>query len=840
VKSKSKRAKTATCCITTACSKASARILIEQLAIMTVSSLWTVLDEAGCGKAVGAKQMTEYNSKSSSRVNPWNYNEMNKAIVKDENRMTFAVDLSIWICEGLTSTAMTENHAEPALHLVFTRTMRLLNMGIKLVAVTEGKRRVRGNPGERDSFKKRRTGTAFWKACHACESMLRILGVPVVRAKAEGEALCALLNQRDIVDGVISNDGDCLLFGAKVVYTRFSLDNLDKSLVIRYDVSELRGCLQREAGDSVSTMSLERGDLVSFALLTGSDLAGDGLPKVGHKKAIRFIKQCKIDYPLTPSTAAIDELKSWARTASASNGQEPTIEKEKERCCSLCCHPGDKRSHEKHGCELCGTEPGEPCFASSTGDKFRNSLRAKALAMVSKFDPTFVMEAYMNPNDNQVPITLLGDTARSIQMEAPSLVDMVNFPHIIKGRNLTASKDYVKQSVAKLLAHTELVNHNMPSKVNGSRKNSLSRERPIPSQITRRLVHNKTYCYEISWSVNATITDDEGNGIDGYEFSTIEAQALVEQRHPNLVQSFLQREKEEARQGDAEVNRRRDFVVKLLQGGGPQAEDAGKLGKKKGRRDIKRRSGFFGKEQSKRPRKALSKYASVSNQPTGGEDVHKLMAVVNDSFKFKRDGQGLPFKSIDAETESTISELSDEIEEGMQIARESLFVEQMQDRHSIFETHLETDGDECLAGRRISKMQLQKTPTRYQEEPIPLVFQEYQTFKHEASFKRVEVTTCEACEQNKRKLAYSPTPSPRPSRRLRWSTPVTQMPLIPMAPQNWHMQSPWDLSRNQNVMSDTLLEKEYMPLLTPGNHHSMICDMGIQIEITPLVSSKYF
>jgi hypothetical protein len=66
------------------------------------------------------------------------------------------------------------------------------------------------------------------------------------------------------------------------------------------------------------------------------------------------------------------------------------------------------------------------------------------------------------------------------------------------------------------------------------------------------------------------------------------------------------------------------------------------------------------------------------------------------------------------------------------------------------------------------------------------------------------------------------------------------MPLIPVAPQNWHMQSPWDLSRNQNVMSDTLLEKEYMPLLTPGNHHSMICDMGIQIEITPLVSSKYF
>jgi len=37
------------------------------------------------------------------------------------------------------------------------------------------------------------------------------LGVPVIRANAKAEALCALLDSLGLVDGVISNDGDCFL-----------------------------------------------------------------------------------------------------------------------------------------------------------------------------------------------------------------------------------------------------------------------------------------------------------------------------------------------------------------------------------------------------------------------------------------------------------------------------------------------------------------------------------------------------------------------------------------------------------------------------------------------------
>ena len=209
---------------------------------MGVNSLWKALDEAGCGKPVGIQELCNPNGRSpsagSQAVNPWNIHRHAKARQqRAKKKIYLAVDLSIWICESLSSV-MAENHQNPAIHLVFTRTVKLLSMGIGLVFVIEGKRRMRDAGitmnDEADKFRKRRNGTAFWKACKNCHDMLKLMGVTVVRAKAEGEALCALLNQKGIVDGVISNDGDCLLFGAKVVYTKFSIDNLEINLNKKY------------------------------------------------------------------------------------------------------------------------------------------------------------------------------------------------------------------------------------------------------------------------------------------------------------------------------------------------------------------------------------------------------------------------------------------------------------------------------------------------------------------------------------------------------------------------------------------------------------------------------
>ena len=286
--------------------------------------------------------------RSTTKMNPWKACEMKETPPSVEKRTVLAVDLSIWICEALTSASMKHNHIiDPALQLVYSRVLKLLNLGIKLVIVIEGKRRKRSentsannhgnsnNDNEKDigtskimredKFRKRRSGTRFWSACERCEEMLKLLGVFVVRAKAEGEALCALLNQRGIVDGVISNDGDCLLFGAKVLYTKFSVENLDHSNVVRYDAKDIRAVVDDDDADRFDVtgqkskqgqdiVKMSRNDLIAFAILTGSDLAGDGLSKVGCRKAIRFIRKCQIDNPLKlgkdDSSPAIEQLLS--------------------------------------------------------------------------------------------------------------------------------------------------------------------------------------------------------------------------------------------------------------------------------------------------------------------------------------------------------------------------------------------------------------------------------------------------------------------------------------------------------------------------------------------------
>jgi XPG I-region/Chromatin organization modifier domain 2 len=694
---------------------------------MTVASLWKVLDKSGCGRAVGVSEFTGTNNVNNNNnnrdaaaaaaaaakaslkgVNPWNYNATaatSRISVNNNNNnnnnnktkkiKTLAVDLSIWICESLTSHAISEHHSNPSLHLVFSRTIKLLTLGIGLVFVVEGKRRIRASPDDLggvgdDKFHKRRSGTAFWKACRDCQEMLQLLGVPVVKAKAEGEALCALLNQRGIVDGVISNDGDCLLFGAKTVYTKFSIENLESCNIVRYDLDNLLATTvcAADGGDddndkdsdgdennantaldaaeppATTSLTLSRTDLIAFALLTGSDLAGSGLPKVGYKKAIRFIRKCQQDNPLQSSNAAIEELQSWARTtaackpATAPQDREGQEKPKATKCCTRCCHPGSKRSHEKYGCETCGTQPGEPCFEVTTEDRFRKSLRAKALAVQPKFDPAQVMQAYLRPNDNQIPAKLSVITPENpLEMGTPDFTSLMQMLLIVKGRSLEGSREYLKQAVGRLLSRSELTRlvPSVAAACGGQQpQKRLSRERPVPQKICKELTQKQVPCYEVSWKVNATITDDDGNGIDGYEYSTIEPRDLVQDRYPALVKLFAQQEKERQKQGDGEKMRRQNFLQSLLidapivaskAAGGAAADDTEK--QKEAERPptpvkrSKKREGFFAEQQqqeqkqkkSKRPCTGADKADEAPKEPQckragAGQDVGHLLRFI--------------------------------------------------------------------------------------------------------------------------------------------------------------------------------------------------------------------
>ena len=652
---------------------------------MGVNSLWKVLDEAGCGKRVGADEISHpkglsRNARQQGVVNPWNVHrqattQQQQPQTRQPSRKAFlAVDLSIWICESLSSV-MAENHANPAVHLVFARTVRLLSMGIGLVFVIEGKRRIRDagitKNDQADKFRKRRSGTAFWKACKNCHDMLKLMGVTVVRAKAEAEALCALLNQKGIVDGVISNDGDCLLFGAKVVYTKFSIDNLENRKVMRYEANDLFALVEANddknlARNEVTRCKLTRFDLIAFALLTGSDLAGSGLDQVGHKKAVRFIRNCKRDNPLHIETAAIDELKAWARSI-APFSPDPFEEKPfvaakpAGKCCSHCTHLGSKSDHLKNGCGECGTQPGEPCLEFTAEDRFRQSLREKALALYPKFDPSQVLEAYKSPNDNLLPIQFANQQIP--RMERPNLAELMKMKFIVRGRDQNSSRDYIKTSIGRLLSRAELLDPPQASKTSlGGADNRIRTKpnKPVPLQITKRATVGGVASYHVSWRAGATATDNDGNGIGGYEYATVEPQNLVEKRFPKIVEEFIQAEKERMKQGDGEKNRRRAFLDLLCINVEGKTEQPGEKEDPEPSPAKKRRKrqGFLDEDNNGR---VSMKHAGKSKGRAPGDDVCKLLRGIK-SKPFAEPADNSTIASIESKVDALLEQRDDDKE----------------------------------------------------------------------------------------------------------------------------------------------------------------------------------
>jgi flap endonuclease GEN len=138
-------------------------------AIMTVSSLWKALDKGASGERVGVAEILAgcggRPPNDGGRLGEaGNGNDVNPPVV-------LAIDLSIWICEAMTSYGMNEQHTNPALYLVFTRVMKLRQVGIRLVAVLEGKQRSLVDDAH---HRQRRSGTAFWKACNDCQTLLEL------------------------------------------------------------------------------------------------------------------------------------------------------------------------------------------------------------------------------------------------------------------------------------------------------------------------------------------------------------------------------------------------------------------------------------------------------------------------------------------------------------------------------------------------------------------------------------------------------------------------------------------------------------------------------------------
>ncbi|PRQ42543.1 putative spleen exonuclease [Rosa chinensis] len=222
-----------------------------------------------------------------------------------------AIDASMSIYQflivvGRTGTEMLTNEAgEVTSHLqgMFSRTIRLLEAGIKPVYVFDGKppelksqelakrysKRVDATQdlamavesGTKEDIEKfsKRTVKVTKQHNEDCRRLLRLMGVPVIEAPSEAEAQCAVLCKAGKVYAVASEDMDSLTFGAPK-FLRHLMDPSSRKIpVMEFDVAKV-----------LEELNLTMDQFIDLCILSGCDYC-DSIRGIGGQTALKLIRQ---------------------------------------------------------------------------------------------------------------------------------------------------------------------------------------------------------------------------------------------------------------------------------------------------------------------------------------------------------------------------------------------------------------------------------------------------------------------------------------------------------------------------------------------------------------------
>jgi Holliday junction resolvase YEN1 len=183
--------------------------------------------------------------------------------------LRLAIDFAIWSFQAQAA----RGGANPAIRTLFYRLVRLLSLSIVPLFVFDGP--------NKPLFKrnKRSRGPGDSVSVAMAKRLLGHFGFHTHDAPGEAEAECALLQQQGVVDAVLSEDVDTIMFGCTVTLRNWSAEGTRAAKtpthVSVYDVAELR---QGETG-------LDREGMVLVALMSGGDYVPEGVPGCGVKVA---------------------------------------------------------------------------------------------------------------------------------------------------------------------------------------------------------------------------------------------------------------------------------------------------------------------------------------------------------------------------------------------------------------------------------------------------------------------------------------------------------------------------------------------------------------------------
>ncbi|KAI0242940.1 Flap endonuclease GEN-like protein [Lamellibrachia satsuma] len=473
---------------------------------MGVNDLWSVLEPAG-----------------------------SECSLTDLHGKTLAVDASVWVYQGQVDGRN--------LHLrsMFWRVHHMMQSQVRPVFVTEGpphplKLEMRALSshqsvdGHTSSFARHTTQAG--DTASLCCQLLKALGVPVIESAGEGEATCAALNQLKLVDGVITEDSDALLFGATVVYRYFSCDKKRGSMK-RYTMEDIK-----------KQLILDRRTLVAYALLAGCDFTR-GVHGVGKAAAMKLLKSLS-------ERDILERFQTWRN-----NHQLQMLETyrnlKKSVHCRICAHEGSRKLHKSEGCEQCDlpnscTKPNSKICScdwhkkTSAFEDRRCELDIRAKAMeTTNFPDQRVIDAFLEPAE----LRKFSDEDK-LQWHRP---------------NIAAIKEVLYWSSARTKKHVlpMVTAYDMADIL---KNGDAAKDRIQPDCVLKMVTENGAKKLVVKWHFIADFSDD---------LVTTEDRELFAKCFPSCLQTFLTEEQRKSKskvsRGSIKRKRKMEEVGQQEQGG---------------------------------------------------------------------------------------------------------------------------------------------------------------------------------------------------------------------------------------------------------------------------------
>ena len=179
-----------------------------------------------------------------------------------------AIDISIWQFQ----TQAGQGGKNPALRTLYYRLLRLLSLCIQPIFVFDGPNKPPLKRGARTGHNEASLPNFMAK------QLIKAFGFPFHNAPGEAEAECAYFQQAGIVDAVLSDDIDTLMFGSKMTLKNWSSEGT------RGNKSPTHvDCL--DAVKTLEQSGLDRAGMILVAMMSGGDYLPEGIPGCGPKLA---------------------------------------------------------------------------------------------------------------------------------------------------------------------------------------------------------------------------------------------------------------------------------------------------------------------------------------------------------------------------------------------------------------------------------------------------------------------------------------------------------------------------------------------------------------------------